>query len=129
MLKRASSSQPAAAVVSLELEVLTARKDSGGLLKAIERARGLAANASELAEVYRREAKAWLALNRSATALAAYEQAYRITGEPDVLREIARLSDELGDRGRARHAHARLCELDPGDQTSCEAGRRPASPP
>jgi hypothetical protein len=128
-LRRAGSGPEAADLLRLEVEVLTARKDVAGLGAAFQRLRGLATNPGDLADAYRLEAGALLALGRSVSAVSAYEQAYRVTGDTKLLREAARLAARLGDTGRARDAHARLCALDPGDHASCEASHAPDRSP
>jgi tetratricopeptide (TPR) repeat protein len=111
-------------LLRLEIEVRTALKDQAGLQQVFERLRGLADGPAELVDAYRREAAAWRALGRQASALAAYEQARSISNDTGVLREIARLAAELGDDLRARRAYAELCALDPTDTASCQISQR-----
>jgi hypothetical protein len=115
------------AQVLLEIDLLTPLGDDAALRAAFERLRGNAHTSEELTAAYRREAAAWKAAGRSASALAAYGAAYRISGVTSLLRDIAHAARQAGDPVRARHALAQLCRLDPADSASCAASS--AAPP
>jgi tetratricopeptide (TPR) repeat protein len=94
-----------------------------GMETAIGRLKGLASADSELlVQAFALEAQLEERLGSPVSALRAFEESYRVTGDPGALRGIARVAETLGNRGRAAWAYGQLCDM-VGEATSCQRRR------
>lgn len=101
-------------------QVAAEAKDRPRLTEALDRLRGwVGANATALDQAYRLEADLETRLGNRGAALAAYEEAYRIAGNPSSLQGVAQTAEALGDLRRAYRAYAELCALGQEGQGAC----------
>jgi tetratricopeptide (TPR) repeat protein len=74
---------------------------------------------TRLAQSYELEGKVHYELKQTGQALAAYREAFRISGDTRHLRTIASVAEAMGDRAQALWAYINLCQREPlGD--GCE---------
>ena len=102
------------ALLRAEAEALTDRRDDEGAAAAVDALRALAGGrARAVADVEVFEARLALRRGNLAGAIASYEDAYRLDPRPELLQQVAELSERLGDPRRAAAAWQRLRSLAP----------------
>ncbi|HET8937368.1 MAG TPA: O-antigen ligase family protein [Polyangiales bacterium] len=98
-------------------------------IQSVEEVRRLAGtNPALLAGSYGLEGDIHIALHQPGEALAAYREAYRINEDTNMLIQVAKVAESLGDRSQALWAYVHWCERDPRGG-GCERRNALLSPP
>jgi hypothetical protein len=85
-------------------------------------------DSASLAQSYGLEGNVHLALKQPGQALAAYREAYRISEDTQMLIQVAKVAESLGDRAQALWAYVHWCQREPRGG-ACERRNALLSPP
>ena len=104
-------------------------KDRDKMADALGRLRGwVGTDIKALDHAYRLEADLQRQLGNTASALAAYEEAYRVSGSATSLRGVASAAEALGDLRRALKAYGELCAMGSEGGDGCQQRDRLRAP-
>jgi tetratricopeptide (TPR) repeat protein len=126
---RALDTKRRAELVEVKAYALARAGSSDLALQSVEEVRRLAGtDPALLAGSYGLEANIHLALKQPGQALAAYREAYRINEDTNMLVQVGKVAESLGDRVQALWAYVHLCEREPRGG-GCERRNALLSPP